>query len=71
LRGDTVTVVTSSSTVVRGVDASTSVALRPGDRVLVAGVPQADGSIAATHVLRGFFGSTSPLPGAPTSNATG
>jgi hypothetical protein len=70
LRGDTVTIVTSSSTVVRGMDGGTLSALHPGDRVLVAGVPQADGSIAATHVLEGLFGGgVSPVPGAPTSSA--
>jgi hypothetical protein len=72
LRGDSVTVVTSSSTVVRGLNGDALAVLRPGDRVLVAGVPQADGSIAATHVLEGLFGSAmGPLPGAPTSNASG
>jgi len=70
VRGDTVTVVTSSSTVVRRMDGGTLSALQPGDRVLVAGVSQADGTIAATHVLEGLFGGVvSPVPGAPTSSA--
>jgi Domain of unknown function (DUF5666) len=73
LRGDTVTVVMDGSTIVGGVDGGTLAALRPGSRVLVAGVPQSDGSIAATHVFEGMFGSTASSSGhgASTSNANG
>jgi uncharacterized protein DUF5666 len=68
-RGDTVTVVTSGSTVVRGVSGAVLGAVQPGERVLVAGVPQADGSIAATQVLEGLFGSAaSPVPGSSSVN---
>jgi len=68
LRGDTVTVVTDSSTVVRGVNGGSLSTLEPGDRVLVAGVPQADGSIEATHVVEGLFEATTPGPATGTAN---
>lgn len=71
LRGDAVTVVTSASTVVRGAGGMLA-GVRLGDRVIVAGVPQADGSIAATHVLEGMFEMPAgPSPGAPASSANG
>jgi hypothetical protein len=63
LRGDTITVVTDSSTIVRGAGGGTIAALGPGERVLVVGVPQADGSIVATQVLEGLFESSASSSG--------
>jgi len=73
LRGDTVTVVTGSSTIVRGAGGDTIATLGPGSRVLVVGVPQADGSIVATQVLEGLFESSASSSGhgASTPGANG
>jgi hypothetical protein len=59
LRGDTATVVTSSSTVVHLADGSSISDLQPGSMVIVAGTPNADGTITATHVIQGMGASGS------------
>ena len=63
-RGQTVTVHTSSSTIVRLAGGATVADLKPGSVIFVTGTPGSDGTVSASRVLGGFVqpstGSTTP-----------